>query len=469
MDRFKDKFTRYIEQRERERKKASKTSTIERECMGGVEKPAPHEAEKKRKLELLRQKLRQMEERRTKIECDLVADGLSEDFETSFGFDEDYYFLQQCSEEIPGEFVETECGKVWVNEVRVDLMTRYGNVLLADSMLFDKDVVECLFGGAEIRSFDLKRAVFVDLETTGLELATATIPFLIGVGVFSSDGFLIRQLFVDRIENESAVLGYFRKLTEGYNQIVTFNGKSYDVPLIKTRFIFNRLETDIEKWLHLDLLHLIRRLYRRRIRDCSLVSCERNVLGFYRESDIPGQMIPSVYLSYLRLNMTEKSKLMPLIFHHNLQDIKAMVGLAGCIALLVKSHPEQYDKHHPEDLLSLARVEKSRGMVEKAHEIWDYAKEVLEGNGRVESLVELAKHARRREDYHSAVGLLEMAIEEGGDIPQVHLMLSKIYEHNIGNFEKALKHARLSMQAEDEISWQRRIERLRRKIKSGSH
>ena len=363
--------------------------------------------------------------------------------------------------QVPGMLVATDHGDIWVHETRVDLRDRYGSIFLMDAFLFSGEMAALLGGSDDLYGFDPRRAVYLDTETTGLELSTATIPFLIGVGMIEGDHLVLRQIFIDRLEKEASVLRYLSDLLEGYDQLVTFNGKTYDIPLIKTRYIFNRLDTDMDGWLHFDLLHAARKLFKRRIGDCSLVSCERQVLGFMREGDIPGDEIPQIYVSFLQ---DSRSDLMPTVFHHNVQDIVAMVALLGSIALLLESHSEEFEAVSPDDLLSLAKVGIKRGKEGHAERIWDHTSESCEGNRKVESLVGLARLARRRQDSITASRLMEMALTEESDSAPLHLMLSKIYEHDIRDFERALQRAYSSWGAEDEQQWEKRIKRIERKL-----
>lgn len=362
---------------------------------------------------------------------------------------------------MPGGIACTSRGDIWLNETRIDLGNRYGGGFLMDALSFNGETARLLGLGEEFGDLDPRLAVYLDTETSGLELSTATIPFLIGVGAIDGHHFTIRQIFLDRIDKERDALMLFGDLMEGRGKLVTFNGRAFDVPLLKTRYIFNRIESGIDRMPNLDLLQVVRRIYKRRIKDCSLVSCEREVLGYSRENDIPSEMIPGVYVSYLR---ESRAALMPLVFHHNLQDLVAMVALMGSLALLALSRPEEFGTISPDDLLSLARAGSGKGSGVRAEKIWNYASESCDGLRRVESLVGLAKLARRRQDYIGAAKLLEMAIEEEPDSPHLRLMLSKIYEHDIEDYEKALSNAGGARGAEEEERWRRRMRRIEEKM-----
>jgi uncharacterized protein YprB with RNaseH-like and TPR domain len=448
---FKKRLTRYIE-------KASLTSesgagglrprTLEPPAVKTAETASIPE-ERKKRIEELRARLQQISKRRPRPE------------KKQEKVQPDYVDAAVETGAIPGAMISTAHGPLWESETVIDLRDRYGSIYLLDALGFDGRTASMLGMDEAYGDFDPRRAVYLDTETTGLELATATIPFLVGVGFVEGERFVIKQLFIDRIEKEKQALRYLGDLLGDRGQFVTFNGKTYDIPLLKTRYIFNRLDTHIERWLDLDLLHLVRRIYKRRIQDCSLVSCERNVLGFLRENDIPGDMIPAVYVSFLREN---RPGLLPLVFHHNIQDIVAMVALLGSLALLMGSRPDDFESHSADDLLSMARLGMKGGHRHKAEQIWDYMSESGAGTRKVESLVGLARLARRRQEYASAARLLDMALEEEPGSSTIHLMLSKICEHDIQDFPRALEHARSAYGAEDEEKWYRRLQRIEKKM-----
>lgn len=445
---FKKRLTRYIEKTLVTSDNVAKETQLD-VGVEPVETGKDSTGGRKKRIEELRSRLEKITKNRKKPEepkAPLHVDHMDEILEEG---------------EIPGSMILTDFGDIWEHETRIDLKDRYGSIFLLDALSFNSEAASLLGMDKSYLDFDPRRAVFLDTETTGLDIATATIPFLIGVGFIKGEQFLLKQIFIDSIEKEPKILEYLSALFENHDQFVTFNGKTYDIPLLKTRYIFNRMDTNLEKRLNLDLLHVVRRIYKRRIKECSLVSCERQVLGFLRENDIPGEMIPQIYVSFLR---NRRAGLMPLVFHHNVQDIVSMVALLGSLSLLMESTPDDYDSHSPDDLLSMARLGIKRGRRLQTEKIWDYTSDSCEGNRKVESLVGLAKLSRRRQDYISARRLLELALEEEPHSVQIHLMLSKICEHDIQEYKRALYHAGNACGAEDEEKWHRRIKRIERKI-----
>lgn len=129
--------------------------------------------------------------------------------------------------------------------------------------------------------------VFIDTETTGLGGAGA-VPFLVGCGSLERDGFAIRQYLLPDYNDEAALLEQVLTELGQHKTLVSYNGAAFDLTLIRDRFIVNRVAREVPCAGHFDLLHSVRRLFKRRVGDCSLTSIERELFGFYRQNDIPG-------------------------------------------------------------------------------------------------------------------------------------------------------------------------------------
>src|SRR5262249_33194494 len=142
---------------------------------------------------------------------------------------------------------------------------------------------------------DPSRIAFLDTETTGLSGGTGTYAFLVGIGTWRSSGFLVEQFFMRNFDEEAAVICPLEERLSQVKVVVTFNGKCFDLPLLESRFVMHRRDWPLADGIHLDLLHPSRRLWKLRLKDCSLANLEREVLGFEREEDIPGYLIPQVY------------------------------------------------------------------------------------------------------------------------------------------------------------------------------
>jgi len=176
----------------------------------------------------------------------------------------------------------------------------------------------------------IRRWGFVDIETTGLSGGAGTLGFLIGLGTFVKSGFNLRQYFLRDPEQEAATLQLLRSDLKNVDGLVTFNGRSFDLPIIESRYtIAVRDRWRLSRRPHLDLLYPSRRLWSKTLPNCRLGTLERRVLDVERtEEDVPGELIPGMYLDYLR---TGDASDMTRVIYHNAIDILSMVGLSSVV------------------------------------------------------------------------------------------------------------------------------------------
>ncbi len=200
----------------------------------------------------------------------------------------------------------------------------------------------------QIEACDPVRWAFLDTETTGLAGGSGTYAFLIGVGRITSEGFTVRQYFMREYAEERSVLQSLEEHLAEFDVLITYNGRSYDQPLLETRYRMNRHQPPFDRLSHLDLLHGARRLWKLRLESCRLVQLEGEILGFHREGDLPGELIPYVYFEYLRSQ--EAQKLVG-IFHHNAMDILTLACLTAIVPVAFRTP----------DTESLSRVGVRRG------------------------------------------------------------------------------------------------------------
>ena len=169
----------------------------------------------------------------------------------------------------------------------------------------------------DLRPEDL---VFFDLETTGL---TSSPLFLIGTMVWDGPGLVTRQYFARDYSQERAAIELFLQVAAGRRLLVSFNGKSFDQPYVRTRAAASRIACRFEI-AHLDLLHVARRLWKHRLPDCRLQTLESCVCGRMRHGDIPGQLIPDAYHAYVR---TGNAAQMVAVLEHNFLDLVTMADI----------------------------------------------------------------------------------------------------------------------------------------------
>jgi len=219
---------------------------------------------------------------------------------------------------------ETGAGVCLMRETRLPLDTRYGTVSLAAVQQPHGEQIARLLRDPAWCTFDFRRALFLDTETNGLSGGTGTFAFLVGVGFIEDDTFVVQQFFLRHPGEEPAMLTALVPLLERFDTFVTFNGKSFDIPLLETRFVLARRPLDLRRRPHFDLLHPARRIWRWRLTQCDLGTLERQVLGVRRAAeDVPGWLVPRYYNEYLR---TGNAAPLRGVFYHNRQDIVALAS-----------------------------------------------------------------------------------------------------------------------------------------------
>ncbi len=169
-----------------------------------------------------------------------------------------------------------------------------------------------------------RRLLHFDTETTGLAGGTGTRAFMIGAADWHEGRFRIRQLTITAMAAETAMLRTFASWLADDTVLVSYNGKCYDSPLLKTRYRLARLPDPLTGLGHLDLLHPVRRHWKGQWENCRLATAERQLLGVVREDDLPGAEAPAAWLAYLRGGSAANLRR---VAHHNAQDLKSLAGV----------------------------------------------------------------------------------------------------------------------------------------------
>lgn len=173
------------------------------------------------------------------------------------------------------------------------------------------------------------RILAFDTETTGLAGGTGTRAFMIGAADWRNGELRIRQLLMTTLAAEQAMLAEFSRWLADDTVLLSYNGKSYDRPLLSTRYTLARQPDPVLGRAHIDLLHPARRRWRGVWENCRLATIERQVLGVIREDDLPGSEAPAAWLSYLRGGSAEKLRR---VGHHNAQDLRSLTDLLAYFA-----------------------------------------------------------------------------------------------------------------------------------------
>ncbi len=368
---------------------------------------------------------------------------------------------------IPGEWIENELGRCFVAVRTYDGGHSHGPSRLREFLTVSVESLSALGRDPELVQADVSSALFLDLETTGLDRNDNTLVFLVGVGFFCGDRFHIRQYFLDYPGNERPMLLAVRQLLAGHSLLVTFNGKGFDVPMLAGRFALNGIECGLSNFRHLDMLPPARRLWRERLESCRLTSLEANILGLRRTDDVRGDLIPGIYRRYC-----SDGDPVPLlrVFHHNRQDILTLLGITS-VASAVFHDPFSGRVYSPEDFFSLGRLYEAVGDHDRAVRAYRRAlSQSLCGPARHEACRRLLPLLRQTE---RPVHLLEAMVssdEDYGVYPFVEL--AKHYEHELNDLERAermalialekLPHDRCTRTTQREL--EKRLERIRHKL-----
>lgn len=383
---------------------------------------------------------------------------------------------------------ETPSGTLYRVRERHTFHHAHGTIPIGDALEVAPHTLAKLALDPSFESISLPKMLLIDTETTGLSKGAGTLAFLIGFGFFDDRGLQIEQLFLRRPGEEVPMLERLTACFEEASCIVSYNGKSFDWPLLRTRFVLNRVPVP-KLPPHLDLLHCCRRLYRSTIGSMRLVTLERELLQMHRDGDLDGSLAPEIYLSYLRGSDVRGGRipgsgmpgsgmagsgmagsgipgsdegLIEGVLHHNELDLLALAALLGKIG---RDFEELRQDADPREQLAFARVALRSG--DSAHA--DRFLESVVSSGEEQCALEAwwmrATQARRSGDRWTEEQCLHnaLACAEGEESAAVHLALAKLYEHRRSDFARALKHARLARDAEEEAAHRRRVHRLDRK------
>lgn len=265
-----------------------------------------------------------------------------------------------------GQLIATADGQCFVLDQVYHLDYQHGTDRLADLLRFTPAATVPFVQDERLAQLDFRDFLFIDTETTGLAGA-GTLAFMVGVGYFeqsgAGDSFVVRQYFLRDHGDEPALLLLLDELLAEKAGLVTFNGRTFDLPLLESRFIMNRMATDLRERPHIDLLPPARRLWRSRLGSCALGALEGSLLGLRRsQEDVPGWLIPSLYNNYLR---SGDARQLVGVFYHNQIDMVSMVTLAARVARQI-SQPDPAD--HPIDLYSLGKWQADLGLVAPAEQ-----------------------------------------------------------------------------------------------------
>ncbi|WP_282935460.1 ribonuclease H-like domain-containing protein [Paenibacillus sp. RC67] len=313
------------------------------------------------------------------------------------------------------------------------------------------------------------RLLYLDTETTGLGIGAGNVPFMIGIGFYEGDLFVVEQMFIRNPAEELAMLYHLQEKLEKYPYLVSYNGKTFDWPIIKNRYILNRMPSDPEITGHLDFLYPSRSLWKHTLPSCRLGKVEEERLSVTRHEDVPGSLAPTLYFQYLAENDVSIVKG---VFIHNELDILSLAGLSVHFSHVIQGKID-WTGMGLEEQYRLGLWLHKIGFETRAEQILDQLCERLLESDREEAqddyLLPLAQVYKQQHRYSTACSLWSAYIERKGHRNlaslEPYIELAMHYEHREKDLARALALAEQALNK----AWQRQaLRRPQRPAKNGS-
>src|SRR5258706_13603561 len=286
----------------------------------------------------------------------------------------------------------------------------------------NETTLDFIAGGAEPQRENL---LFIDTETTGLSGGAGTVAFLLGLARLRGDRVEVRQYFLSAFAGEPAMLEHALEWMPEGTHLVSFNGKSFDVPLLVTRCMLSLRRNPLVGLPHIDLLHRTRTAFKRNWPDCRLQTAEQYLLRLFRDDDVPGHLIPAIWTDWLRSGATEQLRG---VVEHNRLDVLSLIALAGVLGGTYAEPGQEYA-----DPLGIARAHRRAG---------DAVNALRHLTGQVgpltdEAQLELAGLHARAAEWEKALPLWEQLA--GTNSFCAMESLAKYHEHRQRDYQAALR------------------------------
>jgi uncharacterized protein YprB with RNaseH-like and TPR domain len=328
---------------------------------------------------------------------------------------------------------ETPLGTTWIAQQNYEVDYQHGSIMLCRDCRvgFLAEWCRC----ENLLDAALQDYIFLDTETSGLAGGTGTYAFMIGLGFRTDSGFRLLQLFMRDPSQEPALLASLSRILAQFRAVVTFNGRGFDVPLMKSRHVLNGIPHPFDTLEHIDMLPVARKLWRNRLPSRALKSLEVDILGLLRSSEeVPGYLIPEMYFDYLR---SGDARPMSGIFYHNGMDILSLAALFIFVndLLVDPLSAQRIDSH---DLVAIARMHEDHGNIDQAVSLYERA--IEQGLPRpffAQTLQRFAQLYRRQGLWEGAIQLWKKSMLEYQQI-EAGIELAKYYEHRQRDFDKAM-------------------------------
>ncbi|WP_409346915.1 ribonuclease H-like domain-containing protein [Paenibacillus sp. MBLB4367] len=346
------------------------------------------------------------------------------------------------------QLFETENGSFVMRRTSYSLEHRHGRYWLKDIHKHAGELNAFLEDGQE--SAGPENLLFFDTETTGLGHGAGNVPFMLGLGYFEREAFVIEQMLMRNPAEEVAMLAYLETLLKRFTHLVSYNGRAFDWPIVKNRYVLNRMKQDSKQIGHLDFLYASRSLWRHTLPSCKLGKVEEEKLGFTRTDDVLGSLAPTLYFLYL----AEKDpSVLKGVFEHNEHDILSLAGLAVLLSRRLNGLWSA-ERMEEEELYRLGLWLDKMGKSELSERAFgELLSRPERESGRYWS--GLAGYYKQKGEWTKAVKLWHRAADERTEQSMAGLEpfieLAKYYEHRSKQFVEALRYA----EEAQKLAWKR--------------
>lgn len=353
--------------------------------------------------------------------------------------------LEYIKNRLNGTVIQDGSSSILKIEYDVPKMTAHGSVVLGDVYSADTGLLEVLLpefsrfknGGFKEDGQVLKDLLIFDIETTGLSGGAGTHAFLIGFLKIADEGIRVTQFFLTGLSSERLLLQHVREHMASGTVLISYNGKSFDYNVLKSRYILNGFKNVEDDPVHLDLLYTSRRIWKGLFSDYSLQTVENIALHFKRTGDIPGYRVPEVYFQYLRGR--DVAEELYAVFIHNKNDILSLLALLVKQLGLVRRGIE-VDRTkgksigEPFNPVSLSDMLFNGSLVDEAKSLLNVYSDDTEALKRLGLLYKKQKLTRE------ALNCFKLLTDRAGQFSDYIFActeIAKLYEHVLKDIEKA--------------------------------
>ncbi|MDK2980105.1 MAG: uncharacterized protein PWQ55_452 [Chloroflexota bacterium] len=332
---------------------------------------------------------------------------------------------------ITGRWLDDTTKGVYVVEKELPMGSAHGKIALDPPQEFNT-----LSRFVEIQPDNaIGSLLFIDTETSSLSSGAGSVVFMVGLAYFTAEHLKVIQLFLDSPRDELEFLVYLDSILANFTTFVSYNGKSFDIPMLKSRFIMNRLPVQFGDYQHIDLLHIARRIWKLRLESRKLGDIEREILDYQRSSqEIPGWLVPQIYFDYL-----ESADASPLdgVFYHNEIDVISLAALFIHVNNLLLNQLSESERDS-RDAVSLALSLSKLGIYDLSEAFFkDGLEQGLPRELQNDAARNFAASLKRQGRWEEALPYWSAAAEN--DDYASCIELAKYYEHHERIYKTALQ------------------------------